>query len=180
MLEAAASELTAWANFYVIIGAAAASLTGLVFVVITLIARTRDPLSNDGIAAFSTPTVVHFCTALALAAALSAPWQALWYAALPLGLSGLAGVSYIAVITRRMLLQKTYHPVLEDWLWHVIFPFVSYVALALAALILPGNPVPVLFVVGAATVLLLFIGIHNAWDTVTYIVVARLRRDDED
>jgi hypothetical protein len=27
--------------------------------------------------------------------------------------------------------------------------------------------------VGAATVLLLFIGIHNAWDNVTYLVVNR-------
>ncbi len=179
MLEAAVSPLTAWANFYVIMGSAAATLTGLVFVVITLVARTRDRLSDDGIAAFSTPTVVHFCTALAVAAIFNAPWQVLWHAALPLGLSGLAGVAYIAVITRRMLLQKTYQPVREDWLWHVVFPLVSYIALALAALILPANPVPVLFVVGAATVLLLFIGIHNAWDTVTYIVVTRLPPHDE-
>jgi hypothetical protein len=28
-----------------------------------------------------------------------------------------------------------------------------------------------LFIIAAASVLLLFIGIHNAWDTVTYIVI---------
>jgi len=32
--------------------------------------------------------------------------------------------------------------------------------------------VPCLFAIGAATVLLVLIGIHNAWDTVTYIAVA--------
>lgn len=31
-----------------------------------------------------------------------------------------------------------------------------------------------MFTIGAAVLLLLFIGIHNAWDTVTYIVVERL------
>jgi hypothetical protein len=44
--------------------------------------------------------------------------------------------------------------------------------LAVAALVLLSNPILALFVVGAATVLFLFIGIHNAWDTVTYLVLA--------
>jgi hypothetical protein len=33
-------------------------------------------------------------------------------------------------------------------------------------------------VIGAATVLLVFIGIHNAWDTVTYVAVERAQRSD--
>ncbi len=32
---------------------------------------------------------------------------------------------------------------------------------------------------GAAALLLVFIGIHNAWDTVTYLVVERLGRERE-
>jgi hypothetical protein len=58
---------------------------------------------------------------------------------------------------------------MEDWLWYTIFPLVSYIALVVAAIMLPGNPVPALFVIAAGTMLLLFIGIHNAWDTVTYV-----------
>jgi hypothetical protein len=61
--------------------------------------------------------------------------------------------------------------VLSDWLWHTVFPLVSYTALVVAAMLLPGTPALALFVTGAATVLLLFIGIHNAWDNVTYIVI---------
>jgi hypothetical protein len=49
-----------------------------------------------------------------------------------------------------------------------------------AAVVLPGNPVPALFTVGAAALLLLYIGIHNAWDTVTYITVERLQRNDRE
>jgi hypothetical protein len=50
-------------------------------------------------------------------------------------------------------------------------PLVSYAALFVAALVLLGNVALALFVIAAATVLLLFIGIHNAWDNVTYAAI---------
>ncbi len=171
MQEAALSPLAGWENFYVIVGSAAAALTGLMFVVITLVAGLPDRRSNDGIAAFSTPTVVHFCAALFIAALLSAPWPQLWPAALLLGLTGLSGVGYVMIVIRRALRQTSYQPVLEDWLWHGVFPFISYVSLVIAAITFPANPVPALFVIAAATILFLFIGIHNSWDTVTYLVI---------
>jgi len=170
MQEAVLSPLATWQNFYVIIGSAAATLTGLMFVVITLVAGTRLRRSSDPIAAFNTPNVVHFCLALLVAALLSAPWQVLWNASLLLGLCGLGGAIYVVIVLRRVRQQTDYTPVLEDWLWHTVFPFVSYTALVFAAIMLPGNPALALFVTGAATVLLLFIGIHNAWDIVTYVV----------
>src|SRR6266478_1326143 len=174
MQEAAVSPLPTWESFYVIIGSSAAALTGLMFVVITLIAGTagdRMQRSSGTLGAFGTPTVVHFCVALLVAALLSAPWQALWNAGLLLGLTGLGGVTYVVIVVRRARRQTDYQPVLEDWLWHTVFPLVSYTALVVAALLLPGNPVPALFGIGAATVLLLFIGIHNAWDNVTYTAI---------
>jgi hypothetical protein len=91
--NAAMSPLTIWQGFYVIVGSAAATLTGLMFVVITLIARTQTRSSSGSIAAFGTPTVVHFCAALFVAALLTAPWPALWNVGLLLGLSGLWGVT---------------------------------------------------------------------------------------
>jgi hypothetical protein len=171
MQEAAVSPLPTWESFYVISGAAAAALTGLMFVVITLITRVQVRRSSGTIAAFGTPTVVHFGIALLVAALLSAPWQALWNAGLLLGLTGLGGVTYVVIVVRRARRQTDYQPVLEDWLFHTVFPLVSYTALVVAALLLPGHPVPALFGIAAATLLLLFIGIHNAWDTVTYLAI---------
>src|SRR5260221_3376889 len=179
MQEAAVSPLTTWGNFYVIIGSSAAALTGLMFVVITLIAGARVQRSSGSLAAFGTPTVVHFCLALLVAAILSAPWQVLWNAGLLLGLSGLGGVIYVVIVLRRARRQTDYQPVLEDWLWHTIFPLVSYTALVVAAIVLPGNPAPALFVIGAVTVLLLLIGIHNAWDTVTYVAIDLSRPENK-
>jgi hypothetical protein len=179
MPEAAVSPFASWQNFYVIVGSAAAALTGLMFVVITLIAGTRLRRSTEAVGAFGTPTVVHFCVALLIAAILSAPWQALWNASLLLGLCGLGGVTYIVIVIRRARRQNDYQPVLEDWLWHSIFPFISYTALIVAAIVLPGNPVPALFGVGAVTILLLFTGIHNAWDTVIFVVVEFSQQEDK-
>jgi len=65
--------------------------------------------------------------------------------------------------------------VIEDWLFHVLLPFASSAMLAGSALAARAHARPALFVAGAAALLLLFIGIHNAWDTVTYHVFVQRR-----
>src|SRR5438105_7497913 len=95
--EAAVSPLAAWQNFYVIIGSSAAALTGLMFVVITLIAGSQQRRSSGSIGVFGTPTVLHFGAALLVAAILSAQCQALWNAGLLLGLCGVGGVIYVGI-----------------------------------------------------------------------------------
>ena len=170
--------IAAWESFYVIVGSSAAALTGLQFVVITLIGAEEKPRSGTAeLRAFGTPTVVHFCAVLLVSAILSAPWHALRGDGLPLAGCGAAGVAYMGIVIRRARAQMGYKPVLEDWVWHVCLPLLAYAALPLAAILLGRDPAPCLFVIGAAAVLLLFIGIHNAWDTVTYVAVERRKAD---
>lgn len=181
MQEAAVSLLSDWHTFYGIIGTSAATLTGLLFVVITLIAQLQIRVASprDGTAVFNTPNIVHFGSALLVAALLSAPWQALWPAALLLGLAGLGGMTYsIIVLWRARYRLPDYELVLEDWLWHTALPLVSYLALVVAAILLLVNSVLALFMIGAATVLFLFIGIHNAWDNLTYIALMHSQREN--
>ncbi len=174
MEPAAVSPFAAWESFYVIVGSSAAALTGLQFVVIALGAEARS-LHGPELGAFGTPTVVHFCAVLLIAAILSMPWQAVSSAGLALGSCGLAGIGYVLIVVRRARGQKRYAPVLEDWLWHGAFPLIAYAALLAAALVLRRNPLPCLFVIAATALLLLFIGIHNAWDAVTYIAIEQPR-----
>ena len=54
------SPLAGWADFYVVTGTAAATLTGLMFMVVTLVAGRSERPSFDGAGVYSTPTVVHF------------------------------------------------------------------------------------------------------------------------
>jgi hypothetical protein len=174
MADTTASLLAAWSNFYVMAGSAAASLTGLMFVVITLVGRTtRRPGGEDGIRTFSTPTVMHFAAALLVSAVLSAPWRTLVEPGVLLGLAGLGGVAYILRIMYRTSRLSIYRADPEDWTWYNILPFLSYAAIFVTAFVLRSAPVQALFGFAAAVVLLIFIGIHNAWDTVTYIASGR-------
>ncbi len=175
MQEVGLSFLTNWQNFYIIIGTAAATLTGLMFVVVTLIAGIEVQVSSvyAGISAFNTPTVVHFCAVLLMAGILSAPWLAFSHVGLLLGLSGLGEVVYLIIVIQRVRQVPDYHASLKDWLWYIAFPLISYIALIVAAIALPANPALALYMISAVMVVLLFIGIHNAWDLVTYLAVER-------
>jgi hypothetical protein len=80
-----------------------------------------------------------------------------------------------------MKVQTVYKPVFEDWLFHVLLPFSAYAILAFSAFIALSSARPALFIVGIGALLLLFAGIHNAWDAVTYHVsTARSRNKNEE
>jgi hypothetical protein len=173
------TALDGWENFYVIVGSSAGALIGLQFVVLTLIAE-RPPLrAAEAGAAFATPSVVHFGVVLLLSAVVSAPWHAIRAVAGFWGLVGLSGIVYAVVVARRLRLQGVYRPVFEDWLFHVLLPLVAYAMLAVSAYAARSHARPALFIVGAATLLLLFVGIHNAWDAVTYHVFVNRRGQRE-
>jgi hypothetical protein len=163
--------LNGWENFYVIVGSSAGALIGLQFVVITLIAG-RPVGQNDAQAsdAFTTPSVVHFGVVLLLSAVAGAPWEGVGALSVIWGLLGLGGMVYAVVVARRLRAQTVYRPVFEDWLFHALLPLASYAVLAGAAFAARPYARPAMFIVGAAALLLLFIGIHNAWDTVTHVV----------
>lgn len=175
------SLLNNWQNFYMLIGTAAATLTGLMFVVTTLIAGIDAHLStlNAAVSAFNTPTVVQFGAVLLLAGILSAPWQTLSSLSLLLGLVGLGLVFYSIVVLRRMRRVPHYQSTLEDWLWYMALPFLAHLLLIVAAFVLPGNPAPALYMISAAMTVLLLTGIRNAWDMVTFLAVERAHSEDK-
>ena len=168
-------ELVEWESFYVIVGSSAGALIGLQFVVLTLIAEKPQLATAEGGAAYLTPTIVHFGAVLLLSAILRVPWHAVGAFALAWGLIGLAGIAYVAMVNRRMRRQELYQAQLEDVLFHALLPFAAYASLALSALAASSNPREALFAVAAAVLLLLFCGIHNAWDVVAYTVFVRMR-----
>ena len=163
--------LSHWESFYVIVGSSAAALTGLQFVVVTLIAGSTLSASGRGLAAFGTPVVVHFGSALLISAVLSAPWTAMAPVAWAMTIIGLGGLAYGVAVIRRARGQQEYSPVASDWIWHNVLPNFAYACVLLAAMALTRSPEMALFILGGTALLLLFIGIRNSWDTVTYIVI---------
>jgi hypothetical protein len=163
------SAFAGWENFYVIVGSSAGALIGLQFVVITLIAN-RPVVAGQalGADAFATPTIVHFGTVLLLSAILNAPWHGVVAVAFFLGFLGVAGIVYAVIVVWRMRKQTVYAPEFEDWLFHFLLPFAAYATLAGSGFAVLNHSRAASFCIAAAALLLLFVGIHNAWDAVTY------------
>ena len=173
------TSLAGWENFYVIVGSSAGALIGLQFVVMALVANLpRTAAQGDAGNAFATPNVVHFGTALLISGLVTAPWHDLSTITVLLGILGLCGVVYSLIVARRMRAQTLYRPVFEDWLCHAILPFIGYAMLATSAYEARGVYAHgSMFGVAAAVLLLLFVGIHNAWDAATYhVFVIRSKR----
>ncbi len=165
--------LTEWETFYVIIGSSAGALTGLQFVVIALGAEAKVLGGEAELRAFATPTVVHFCIVLLLGAILSTPAQTTASVSLCLAACGLGGLGYACRVVVHARRQKGYAPVLSDWVWHAGLPLAAYGFLLAAGVTTWWHPAPGLYVVAATALLLLYIGIHNAWDAAVWMAIKR-------
>jgi hypothetical protein len=172
--ETVSPYLAAWSAFFTMTASSAAALTGLMFVVVTLVSGSeRVRRSPDGISTYSTPTILHFSSALIASAILSAPWHVLAHAAIVPGAFGLYGIIYMFRATYRSLQLQEYKPDIEDLTWFSIVPFVAYGALLGGAIALPNVPTEALFVLGTGILMLIVLGIHNSWDIVTFIATGR-------
>ncbi len=167
-----------WGNFYTIVGSSAGALIGLQFVVISLIAtRPVRPGVGDAGSAFATPSVVHFSAVLFLSALLTVPSDNITLVAALWGLMGLVGIGYILVVARRMRRQTYYDPVWEDWTFHVLLPLGAYGTLTISAVSAQFAASQSLFLLASAALVLLFTGVHNAWDAIMYFVLVRPRQE---
>src|SRR5262245_12642845 len=178
MTEHTIPQLAAWESFYVIVGTSGAALIGLQFVVITLIADMRSRTSLETLGAFGTPTVVNLSGAVLVSAIMSVPWHSLLAASVALALCGVGGLVYCTVVLRRARHQTEYQPVWQDWLWFAALPASACAALTWAAFILRTTTERALYVIGAVALGLLLIGVHNAWDTVTHVLITNRKQPE--
>ena len=123
---------------------------------------------------------MHFGCCLLIAALINVPWPDMATGAFVGGAVGLGGLAYMTVTLMRMRRQGAYQPDWEDWTFHILLPFLAYGLLVLSSLEAISHAHQALFGVGVTTLLLLFIGIHNAWDAVAWQVFVVRRRDIEE
>jgi hypothetical protein len=120
---------------------------------------------------FATPTVVHFTIVLLIAALARVPWPTPAFVTWAAGAVGVAGLVYMGVLVMRMRRQHAYTMDNEDRFFHVVLPFLSYAALAASGVLAVAHFELALFGVGLASLVLLFDGIHNAWDAIAWQVL---------
>jgi hypothetical protein len=164
-------QIDGWDSFYVIIGSSSAALIGLQFVVIALSAERQQvaPTDEMTVRAFATPTIIHFSVVLLLSAFMTIPRQTVLSLHLCIVATALFG---LIQIVRAFLLarkQQSYKPVTEDWVWHIALPLAAYLHLLITGFSLGHSADSALYGLAATSLVLLYIGIHNAWDSAVYI-----------
>lgn len=73
MPDTLSQPLQSWHDFYLLVGTAAATLVGLVFVAISLGSRLINRQSMPALRVFVTPTIIHFIYVLVIATIVMIP-----------------------------------------------------------------------------------------------------------
>jgi predicted permease len=169
------NELERWANFYLTMSAAAATLLGLMFVVITLAAERRRGDASK-ILIYLTPTVIYFASVLFLAALLIIPNHTRLTAALCMCLVGVVGLVYSGTSLLGGDKKSFYER--HDRLAYAIVPSAAYGLLVLGGGLFLHAPQCGLTLVASGMLSLLAVAIRNSWAITIDVVSTPPRREN--
>jgi hypothetical protein len=157
--------LAAWRDFYAMVGTAAGVIVGATFIVASLAAGLKD--RAVGLRGFITPTAVHLGSVLVGCAILDVPTLTPVMLATLLGTGGVAGAIYSVIVATRiwgMNLDRS------DRGFYAVLPILTYLAMALAATRALWDLTETLEILAASLVVLLIVGMRNAWDMTSFMV----------
>lgn len=155
-----------WHDFYLTTGAGAAAILGATFIVATLTSNVRE--RSIGLKGFVTPTAVHLASVFTGSALLLMPTLDVVRAVATFFLGGSAGVIYCAIVWMRIRHMKIDVP---DRLWYAGLPVLCYLAFAVGAVLIWQGRMFAFELFGMAFVALMIIGVRNAWDMATFMIM---------
>jgi hypothetical protein len=161
-----------WHDFYVLVGTASATLVGLMFVAVSIGPAIFNEDRSAAMAAFITPTVMHFAAVLFACLVATMPSHT-WYTLGGLiGAGSLAGAAYSGGLAGQMIVRRRFQIDLEDRLFYAFLPLAGYMlALAAVVLLFTHSAAVGADLIAAAVLTLLFAAIRNAWDMMVWIVI---------
>jgi hypothetical protein len=162
--------LNDWRDFYVMAGAASATLVGLMFVFASIGASRLSDNYLAPMRAFITPTVAHFAAVLFFCLVSVMPGHGERSLGGVLGGGALIGITYcgrvLALISRRFAAGLTW----EDRAFYALIPLFGYlVLLASAILEIDERPAEANALAGVAIIVLIAAGLRNAWDMTVWM-----------
>ena len=165
-----------WQNFYLLIGAAAATLIGLMFVAITFGATMIEVKDANATRAFLDPTLGHFVQVLVTACVVVAPSPGRTiFGALVIAI-GVLRLATLVRIQRHMrdAQRKNNDLELSDWMSGLVVPFAAYVVVTACGALFVAGRAP-FGLLAATTVVVLLNGIYGAWELMVWLALARTR-----
>ena len=158
--------LAEWRDFYVMIGTASGAMIGATFIVATLTANLeRRALGMQG---FITPSAVHLGSVLVGSAILTVPTLTPVSLAILLGAGGVGGAVYSIIAAMRIWHMKLD---LDDRAFYIVLPIMAYATMATAAIMACTSDEPTFETLAVAQVALLVIGMRNAWDMASFVIM---------
>jgi hypothetical protein len=168
------ATLQPWQNFYMLAGAAAATLTGLMFVAVTFGSSLVTKETTATTRAFLDPTYGHFVQVLVTSCLLTVPTLEGWWLGGALVAIGGYRLSRLFWVFRSYQEAQRKHGDVElsDWLLSIVIPLLCFVLLVATGVgFIVGAP-SALTGLAIVTLTLLFLGIHSAWELFVWMAVA--------
>jgi hypothetical protein len=164
-----------WDNYFALLGTAAASLIGLLFVVVTLTSGHERSRALWAAGIYMTPIAVHFAAVLSISAATLVP--RLTPAQLAILVAIFAALGFAAA-TRTCLGIAELHrkpdpPHWSDFWGYGAGPVVAYLALEAAAVSVWLQTLWAPYLLASLLLILLLLAIRNAWDLITWMAPGR-------
>jgi hypothetical protein len=154
-----------WHDFYLATGAGAAAILGATFIVATLLSNARQ--RTIGLKGFVTPSAVHLASVFAGSAVLLMPTLSVVEAVAVFLLGGLAGVVYCGIVWTRI---RNLPVDLSDRFWYAALPALCYAAFFVGAVEIWLDAMLGFEMLGIVFILLVIVGIRNAWDMATFMI----------
>lgn len=169
-----------WHDFYGLVGTAAATLVGLMFVAASIAAGVLNEKHLEPAATFITPTVVHFSAALFICILATIPTQTWMMRGLLVGCGGLAGLIYSGQIWVRIFSRFSSGLDLTDRVFYALIPILGYLLATVSAVALLVHKPWAPDLMAAALIALLAAGVRNAWDMTVWIVRRSVNHQSRD
>ena len=124
---------------------------------------------------FISPTAVHLASVLVGSAILAVPDISALAVTLLLGLGGLMGTVYGGIVVARIWTLKLD---LADRCCYGLLPIGAYAGMVAAAIMIVLRVDSPLYVLAASLILLLIVGMRNAWDMASFMILRDPNKPD--
>jgi hypothetical protein len=166
-----------WQAFYLLVGTAAATLVGLMFVAVTFGSSLVTPQTSASARAFLDPTFTHFVHVLVTSCLIVIPtmgWTLL--GALLLMVGALRTAALVGVYRHMREAQRVNQDIeLSDWVTGVALPLLCYLALCAIGAAFVARVTAAFNALAIVTITILLTGVFGAWELMVWMAVARSR-----
>ena len=176
-MPAFAAAAATWQNFYILVGTAAATLIGLMFVAITFGAGLMSGQATPSVRAFIDPPFTHFVTVLLTACLMLIPTMS------PTVLGGALVLVMLLRTAALFRVKRTMREAharfgdieLSDWMMGVVLPFCCYVGLVAAGFGFLTLKAAAFDVLAVVIIVVLLLGVFGAWELMIWLALTRVR-----